>query len=160
MRSEALAWINEDLERTDISLVHSWTQAVRRCAREMGWTVSEWNRTGSGEGIRVHTIQAPYGGQKIELRAHELVPVVAFLNADDLDASLTTWASSWQPFGHPYIDPPGLPQWWQSQGWVVPDSAWMNDTPSPAELALFTSRRALEARRMGWSRGDLLLFPW
>ncbi|WP_221089790.1 hypothetical protein [Deinococcus aquaedulcis] len=154
-----LQWLRAELDDADPAAAPRWTADLHACAQATGWTLSPWAATSFMTELRVRELVAPYGAQRVEMRAHGWLPLLAFVAAPEhRPAGLP--GEPWEPTHHPYINPPALAAWWQTRGWVVPDAAWLNGRPTAEELAQLSPREGGYLKRLGWNRGDALLLYW
>ncbi|GAA5512264.1 hypothetical protein Dcar01_00978 [Deinococcus carri] len=154
-------WLADDLAGLEDHPLPRLHAELHRCARETGWHLQPFSASPPDKQMESFTLQGPHGGAGAELRFHRVVPVLGFVDAQALQASLDVWASSWVAWGHSYINPPPLVAWWQAAGWLTPDAAWLNASPTPEDLRALGLLEGPEWKRSRQlSRGDALFFEW
>ncbi|WP_216317611.1 hypothetical protein [Deinococcus aestuarii] len=161
MASVAELWLVDDLAEMDDLPLPRLQADLYRFTRQTGWGLYPFTASPSDGLMQALTFQAPHQGPSVEMRVHRVVPVLGFVDADALRESMDEWASSWVAWGHGYINPQPLAGWWQANGWITPDAAWLNARPTPENLQELSLREGPEWRR--WrqlSRGDALFFEW
>ncbi|WP_309570644.1 hypothetical protein [Deinococcus sp.] len=158
MGIEVTMWLSAELANVDLTVSDGWSLAVYECARDMGWIVSPYKSAAESGALRIKTQIRPFDAPTVELRAHPIYPVLAFIDYADPKDHPDISESYWEPTGYTYVNPPRVAAWWQARGWIVPDAAWLNGTPTADEYASLPRRQAFVLTRLRWSRGDALFF--